>query len=123
VRLQLTDMIAKRESMRHSPVTHSMQTCRQEPDALAAAGAGHLRLRFRQALALGQLPAAWAAAALLVERGVWRALGDAALHALDVDLAVRCLVMTSLPIVARLLNRGPGSSCITAARKQARQHM
>jgi len=66
-------------------------TCRQEPDALAAAGAGHLRLRFQQALALGQLPAAWAAAAMLVERDVWRALGDAALHALDVGLAIRCL--------------------------------
>ena len=67
-----------------------MHVLPQEPDALAAAGAGHLRLRFQQALALGQLPAAWAAAALLVDRDVWRALGDAAVHALDVDLAMRC---------------------------------
>ena len=52
-------------------------------------GAAHLRLRFRQALALGQLPVAWAAAALLSQRDVWRELGNAALHALAVDLAIR----------------------------------
>ena len=63
--------------------------CLQDSEALAATGEEHLRLRFQQALALGQLSAAWAAAALLVDRDVWRSLADAALHALDVDLAIR----------------------------------
>ena len=86
-------MIAKLKMYATGVVTHRMRSCRQEPDALAAAGAGHLRLRFQQALALGLLPAAWAAAAMLVERDVWRALGDVALHALDLGLAIRCLTL------------------------------
>ena len=52
-------------------------------------GAAHLRLRFQQALALGRLSVAWAAAALLSRRDVWQRLGDAAVHALHVDLAIR----------------------------------
>ena len=52
-------------------------------------GATHLRLKFLQALALGQMSVAWAAAALLMRRDTWRELGDAALHALDVEMAIR----------------------------------
>jgi hypothetical protein len=52
-------------------------------------GAAHLRLRFQQALALGRLSVAWAAAALLTRQDTWRELGDAALQALDVELAIR----------------------------------
>ena len=89
---------------------------RQELDALAAAGPGHLRLRFQQALALGQLPAAWAAAALLVERGVWRTLGDAALHALDVELAIRCVTWDpcASACLRTLAKAWPTQHCATA---------
>ena len=61
----------------------------QEAEALAASGAQHLQERFLQALALGQLLVAWPAAALLGQADAWRDLGDAALQALDVELAIR----------------------------------
>lgn len=61
----------------------------QEAEALPAGGGQHLQERFLQALALGQLSLAWPAAVHLNQLDAWRDLGDAALQALELDLAIR----------------------------------
>ena len=79
----------------------------QEAEALPANGAGDLQERFLQALALGQLTVAWPAAVHLKQVDAWQDLGDAALQALEVDLAIRW----AAPLTPPTYHKGPNQRC------------